>query len=256
MRILFVILSLFPLALDAKSVEVDVAIVLAVDRSRSMDAEEILLQRSGYIEALNSAIVLKAIADGDLGRIAMTYVEWSNAEDQQVIVPWTLIDGSTAAHEFSTQIKRSIIVSHQKTSISNSLAFSATLFEHSPFLAQRRVIDISGDGPNNSGGPVLAARDAVLARGITINGLPLMINGKVDQNTLPDLDKYFEYCVIGGLGSFVLPVFGWEQFPQSIQEKLAIEIAGITPETQIETFFNAGSYNCRIGQTRLPRIGR
>jgi hypothetical protein len=232
------------------------ALVIAVDTSNSMSFAELQAQRRGYAEALNGSMVLDAIAGGRVGRIAVTYVEWSDRSDQRVTIPWTLIDGPGTAHDFASRIGRNVRVSGHKTSLSRALEFSASLIAQNPFPAQRHVIDISGDGPNNSGGPVVAARDAVTMRGITINGLPLIIERAGERDAFEDLDEYFAECVIGGPQAFMLPVYGWEQFPEALELKLAIEIAGSTPPELSETVADAEAYNCMVGEQRLPRNGR
>jgi hypothetical protein len=136
----------------------------------------------------------------------------------------------------------------RETSISSGLVFAAGRFADSPFTAFRQVIDISGDGPNNDGIPVTIARDAVIAQGITINGLPLMIDTSDPVWHLSDLDAYYRECVIGGPGAFVLPVFGWEQFPDAVRRKLILEIAGLSPQFTTDGPIPAAAYDCLIGE--------
>jgi hypothetical protein len=211
-----------PAAESGSAVAVDLQLVIAVDVSRSMDDEEFQLQRAGYIEAVRHPDFLRAIASGNYRRIALTYVEWSSRLYQKVVVPWRLIDGRDAAEAFAAALGRQPFDIGRGTSISTAIDFSAALFDTSGFQSQRRTIDISGDGPNNYGRPVALARDAALARGIVINGLPILIR---PSPIVPDIVRYYSGCVIGGAGSFVLPVRHKEEFAESIRRKLVLEVA-------------------------------
>lgn len=206
---------------------VDVALVLAVDISLSMDQGEQLLQRDGYVEALRHPDLLRAIGNGLYQRIAITYVEWGSATDQQVILPWTLIEDAASAAEAAGDLEAMAISRSRSTAISTMLHLGRELHARQPSEAMRRVIDISGDGPNNDGGAVTAARDAVLADGITINGLPVMLRAMgFSPWTIPELDDYYADCVIGGPGSFILAVRDPADFKSAIRRKLILEIAG------------------------------
>jgi hypothetical protein len=239
------------LALPARAeTEVDLELVLAVDISRSMSAADLAIQRRGYAEALLSAEVLSAIRAGFLGRIAVTYVEWSGADRQRVLADWTLISSEADAAALAARISAETGGSLRRTSISEGLLFAARRFDSSPFRAPRRVIDISGDGPNNEGPPVTAARDAVLARGITVNGLPLMSGLAADPLWhIDNLDLYYRDCVIGGPGAFVVPVRGWDAFADAVRRKLVLEISGLAAAglrpAQAAT---AAAYDCLIGE--------
>jgi hypothetical protein len=202
------------------------ALILAVDVSSSMAPAEQSLQRSGYIEALRSPAVHKAIARGSLGRIAVAYVEWSGADEQTVLVPWTIIDGPDAAWSFAAELKRQPIRQGSMTSISGVIGFSTRLFADLMDKPARRVIDLSGDGPNNDGPKVRHARDHAVAAGITINGLPIRIPGMVSGWEFGDLDRYYADCVIGGAGAIMIPVREADQFPSVIRTKVLREIAG------------------------------
>src|SRR5262245_31282417 len=153
---------------------VDLELVLAVDVSLSMDLDEQRLQRDGYVAAFRDAEVQKAIQAGILGRIAVTYVEWAGPFSQQVVLPWTLIDSSSAAEKFAERLESQPISRMRMTSVSGGLTFAAGQFGNG-FTGTRRVIDISGDGPNNSGVPVTPVRDELVSRGIVINGLPIVL---------------------------------------------------------------------------------
>ena len=214
----------------AQETEVDLELVLAVDVSRSMDPGEQDLQKQGYMAALQHPEVLAAIRSGFLGRIAVTYVEWAGPASQATIAPWTLIDGEASAEAFTAGIADRPISYLHGTSISGALAFAAGLFDDNQFRATRQVIDVSGDGPNNMGAPVLAVRETVLAKGITINGLPIMIGGEsFGGYNIRELDIYYEDCVIGGPGAFLLTVQNIDRIAEAIRRKLVLEIAGAPP---------------------------
>jgi Protein of unknown function (DUF1194) len=232
------------------AVPVDVELVLAVDISYSMDPEEQALQREGYIAALTSVEFMQALKQGMHGKVAVTYFEWAGQSEQRVVVPWRLIEGPESADAFVGEIARAPMRRAARTSISGALLFGAYLFEGSGYRGVRRVIDISGDGTNNNGPLVALTRDDVLAKGITVNGLPIMLNranfGGVD---LPELDIYFEDCVIGGPGAFVVPIREREKFKEAIRTKLILEVAGRTPEPRIvPAAANAPRVSCTIGE--------
>jgi hypothetical protein len=204
--------------------EVDLELVLAVDVSFSMSPEEQSLQRSGYVAALRNPAVAAAIQAGPLGRIAVTFVEWGGVARQ--IVPWTLIDGQDAADRFAAQLDRQPISRLPFTSISRALAFGRTLLRTNEFVGERQVIDVSGDGPNNTEVPVAVARDRTVDEGIVINGLPIMLHGEhpSDRTYPTDLDTYYRNCVIGGGGAFMLTISSQDDFPSTILAKLLTEI--------------------------------
>lgn len=204
----------------------DLALVIAVDVSSSMEAEEQGLQRSGFAEAFRSSLVHEAIQNGAAGRIAVTYVEWSGAKDQVVLVPWTVIDGPEKARAFSSHLASKPVRQAGMTSISGVIDFSRSLFTDLGRISSRRVIDISGDGPNNDGRKVELARDEAIAEGITINGLPIMFGRASNSPEMEGLDMYYRECVIGGIGSFMIPLHDPEQFAMVIRTKIMREIAG------------------------------
>ncbi len=178
---------------------VDMELVLAIDVSESIDADEARVQRNGYINALRDPLVLAAIRSGRLGRIAVTYFEWSGAGRQWPVLGWSVIHDEASAQRIADALARAPIGSGRWTSISSALDYAAPLFAANDFEAERRVIDVSGDGFNNAGRPVTDARDAAIARGITINGLPVIHKPKnFSWPPMPYLDLYFRTCVIGG----------------------------------------------------------
>lgn len=206
---------------------VDVELVLAVDVSLSMSPAELEIQRHGYAAALTHDNVLKAIADGAYGKIAVTYVEWAGTTWQRVVVPWTVIANRDDAEKVVAQLNALPPDSARRTSISGALSFGSDLFAESGFQGTKRVIDVSGDGPNNQGAPVDLTRDEVVRQGITINGLPLMTRGGFSGAfDVENLDRYYSDCVIGGPGAFMIPVNDWTQFPEAIRRKLVLELAG------------------------------
>lgn len=219
--------SFGPGASPASAEPVDVQLVLAVDVSLSMSPEELEIQRHGYAAALTHESVLQAIADGVHGKIAVTYVEWAGTGWQRVVVPWTVIATRTDSEKVAGQLFAHTPNGARRTSISAGLQFGADLFAESTANGTRRVIDISGDGPNNQGAPVAGTRDAVVRQGITINGLPLMTrSGFTSVYDIDHLDDYYRDCVIGGPGAFMIPVNDWTQFPEAVRRKLLLELAG------------------------------
>jgi hypothetical protein len=217
-------------AAHAQNNQVDVELVLAVDISYSMDYDELALQREGYIAAIASEQFMDAVRRGPIGKIAVAYVEWAGAAEQQLIVPWHVIDGPASADAFLDTLRAAPIRRAYRTSISNALKFSAELFGTS-YKGLRRVIDVSGDGTNNQGELIVPTRDEIVRKGITINGLPIMLKTPLaSMIDLPDLDIYYQDCVIGGPGAFLVPVRERHQFADAIRNKLLLEIAGIGPQ--------------------------
>jgi Protein of unknown function (DUF1194) len=232
------------------AIPVDTELVLAVDVSYSMDPEEQQLQREGYIEALTSREFMQALRGGTHAKVAVTYFEWAGPFDQKIIVPWRMIDGPETADGVANDISRAPYRRASRTSISSALQFAKPLFDASGFNGIRRVIDVSGDGANNSGPPVTVVRDDVLSAGITINGLPIMLKR---PNTftmdIENLDVYYEDCVIGGPGAFIIPIHNREQFKEATRTKLVLEIAGREPERRvIPAQARSPRISCMIGE--------
>jgi len=216
------------------AIPVDTELVLAVDVSYSMDPEEQQLQREGYIAALTSREFMDALKGGVNGKVAVTYFEWAGPFDHKIIVPWRLIDGPDTADRVANEIARAPYRRASRTSISSALQFAKPLFDASGYNGIRRVIDVSGDGANNSGPLVVEVRDDVLNAGITINGLPIMVKRpNVFTLDIENLDIYYEDCVIGGPGAFIIPIHNKDQFKEAIRTKLVLEIAGYTPERRV-----------------------
>jgi hypothetical protein len=210
--------------------EVDLALVLAVDISGSMDPDEQKLQREGFVEAFRSPLVHKAIQDGMLGRVAVVYAEWAGSSVQHIVVPWTVIEAPEDALEFAERLAQIPVRRGPRTSVSGAIDFSVKLLTESNLEPVRQVIDISGDGVNNQGRSATAARDEALARGITINGLPLLLKRPSGSWDTADLDLYFRDCVIGGPGAFMIPVREQHQFAEAIRTKIIREIADHSAE--------------------------
>jgi hypothetical protein len=206
---------------------VDVLLVLAVDVSRSVDEDEARLQREGYRNAVSDPLVVEAIRGGMIGAIGIAYVEWAGAEYQRLVLPWTRIATTADAFAWATRLDEAPRASLSWTSISGALDFSGRVLAEAPFEATRRVVDVSGDGVNNSGGAVETARDRLLAEGVTINGLPIM-NDRPTFGRLPPvpLDEYFRESVVGGPGAFVIPAEDFQVFGHAVKRKLIREIAG------------------------------
>jgi hypothetical protein len=213
---------------------VDVELVLAVDVSYSMDMDELAIQREGYAQAIVSKEFLQALKTGPNGKISVTYFEWAASSDQKIIIPWRVIDGPETADAVANEIMKTPIRRASRTSISGAINFAMPLFDENPYRGLRRVIDISGDGPNNNGALVTGARDAAIGKGITINGLPIMVKEpSYSTMDIDNLDFYYEDCVIGGPGAFVVTIKDRDKFKEAIRTKLVLEVAGRTPERRV-----------------------
>jgi Protein of unknown function (DUF1194) len=232
------------------SMQVDAELVLAVDISYSMDPEEQALQREGYVFALTSPEFLNALKGGMHGRVAVSYVEWAGIAEQRLVVPWRLVDGEASASAFAAEITTAPYRRAYRTSIAGALRFSAPLFENNGFQGIRRIIDVSGDGTNNQGPLVTVVRDEVVAKGITINGLPIMLKRpNAATMDIENLDVYYEDCVIGGPGAFVVPIRDREKFKEATRTKLVLEIAGREPELRVvPAQARAPRISCTIGE--------
>lgn len=247
----------------AQDETVDVALVLAVDISLSMDGAEQRAQREGYIAALSDPAVMDAIARGRRGRIAVAYVEWGGPWTQRVVAPWTVVAGPEDAQKVIDDLRFADVATSRGTSISAALDFATGLLAEAP-PADRRVIDISGDGPNNMGGPVTQARDRALAAGVEVNGLPLMLGPPDLIFSVPDLDVYYQDCVVGGPLALVIPVLGVERFASAIRQKLIMEIAapGLLPHVapgappSADPSPAAAGTDCSIGEKLYERWRR
>lgn len=234
---------------QATPVEVDLELVLAVDTSYSMDLDELTVQRDGYVNAITSREVIRAIREGPIGRIAATYVEWAGETQQRVVVDWQIIEDEASAAMFADRLAEAPTQRSYRTSISAALDFVRPMFGSNGIESTRKVVDVSGDGPNNQGGPVHLARERLLNEGVTINGLPLMMKtpGAWSMD-LDDLDGYYRDCVVGGPGAFVIPVRGMEGFADAVRTKLILEISGIEPDAVIMPAQNPSRALCNVGE--------
>ena len=227
---------------------VDVELVLAVDVSYSMDADELALQREGYAAALASPEFLDALRLGPNGRIAVEHVEWAGENEQKIVVEWRIIDGPDSAKAFSEAVRAAPIRRIYRTSISGALLFAADQFALNGFRGLRKVVDVSGDGVHNQGPPV--AR-----RGFTVNGLPLLMKRSASSALdIPELDVYYEDCVIGGPGAFVIPVEKMEEFARAIRTKLVLEVAGVVSKPGPGFIQHASAEQPRISCTIGEKI--
>lgn len=215
--------------------QVDVELVLAVDVSGSMSRHELQIQREGYVAAFRSREVIDAVESGLIGAIAVTYVEWARDDLQRNVVPWMKIENAADAHAFANSLEAAPRGNMRYTSISGAIKTGMFMLDTNGFEGMRQVIDVSGDGPNNQGGLAPDARDEAIARGIIINGLPLMTdpwNFKYRGYEV-ELDAYYESCVIGGPGSFLIPVTHWGGFADAVRRKIMLEVAALPHEVDV-----------------------
>ncbi|WP_082733725.1 DUF1194 domain-containing protein [Polycladidibacter hongkongensis] len=227
---------------------VDVELILAVDISQSMDPDEQRIQREGYVAALTSDAFIDTIEFGPSGRIAAMYYEWGGENEQFIVADWQIISDRASAIEFANRIAESPLRKVQRTSLSASIDFARAQFQSNSYKGLRQVLDVSGDGPNNQGRKVVDARDEAVSAGVIINGLPLMLK---DQNlawqSILKLDDYYNDCVIGGAGSFAIPVRDKNSFKDAIQIKLIMEVAGIKKQlNNLHTAKQRKPVNCAI----------
>jgi hypothetical protein len=227
--------------------QVDLALVLAVDTSGSMDPDELELQRQGYVEAFRSTMLHSAIHNGILGQIAVIYFEWSGPTSQWIVVPWTLVATPEQATAFAERLEdrpsyRSSALGG--TSISGAIDFSLYLLTTIPVSAMRQVIDISGDGINDHGRSVTQARDEAVSRGVTINGLPIRLDRSEEALGVSSLEEHYRDCVIGGPGAFIVPVRDRHELIGAIRTKIVREIASGPSQPLIRTVQAEVQWKC------------
>ena len=229
---LALVLVLQPAARAAESV--DLLLVLASDVSRSVDTVKFQLQRDGYAAAFSNSRVLDAIQSGKNGRIAVCFVEWSGSLSQKVVIDWTLIKDAETGRQFGDRLVEAPRSFAERTSISAGIDFSVLQLDRAAYQSTRRAIDVSGDGTNNSGRDVRAARDEAVAKDITINGLVILSERPLSWN--PDhthppggLANYYRDNVIGGPGAFVMVAEDFKSFGNALINKLIAEIALVSP---------------------------
>lgn len=227
--VLACLLAMPSVAGPARAEKVDLELILAVDISGSIDHAEAVLQRQGYLRALVDPRIIKIITSGERQKIAVTYMEWAGAHHQQVIADWAVIRDLASAKAFAASIAKTPIATERWTSISSAIDFALKHFKTNPHQGTRRVIDISGDGKNNSGDYLRPARDRAVKAGVVINGLPIMNDRPNPWGMVPpkDLDRYYYDNVIGGPGSFIVVARGFKSFGDAVKAKLAREIAGL-----------------------------
>jgi hypothetical protein len=252
-RVLLLVVMLCAAATVRAEEAVDLELVLAVDVSGSIDTTEAMLQRDGYVAALSSDEVIAAVTAGPLGRIALAYVEWAGLGTARTVVDWRVIDGPAAAVAFVAALEGQWPHTGRRTSISGVIEHALPMFEGNGFAGTRRIIDISGDGPNNNGMPILTARARAAELGVGINGVVILNNdpGPLNFPVLEDLDIYFEECVIAGQGAFVLAADGFADFGRAIRRKLVLEIADLAPRRGPLRY--ARGYDCLIGERQLQQ---
>ncbi|MDX8480398.1 DUF1194 domain-containing protein [Mesorhizobium sp. VK24D] len=245
-----------PIAADSlRKPGVDLELVLAVDVSSSMNLAEQHVQRDGYVSAFRHPDLGRAIASGTRGAIAVSYLEWAGPGYQRVVLPWTIVGSAEDAKRFADALSTKPIVAEAGTSISGGLLAAAGLLAHGQATGERRVIDISGDGPNNAGLPVGPIREMLTGLGVTINGLPVSLphdgsNGF--QSFAPRyLASYYENCVIGGPGAFVIGIDDLAMFEAAIRRKLLLEIAGLPARPRVVSYTQPSSpaFDCSMPGT-------
>ncbi len=250
----FLLFALPAAAQDKK--EVDLALAMAIDISGSIDPDEAHLQREGYVQAFRDPIIVKAILGGANGRIAVAYFEWSDSWMQKLLIDWTLLDSEATIAAFATRLEKAPISIARRTSISGAIRYAIPLFGRSPYDAERKVLDISGDGSNNDGGLVTDMRHEALKDRIIINGLPIM-NDRPNPFGFPsedDLDRYYLHCVTGGPRSFVEVARNFEDFPRAVRKKLLQEVADVGPRPDFDTGELGGLRDgVQLAQSGRPR---
>jgi len=205
--------------------QVDLKLVLATDVSGSIDNDELKLEREGTADAFLDPNVIKAIQGGALGRIAVSMIDFSSPEYDKVVIDWHIIRDAASAAAFAGIIRELPRTPGRRTSVSSALELGSLLLEASDkdIVATRRVIDVSGDGPNNDGNPMTEVHEKTIAQNIVVNGLPVM--DESGNGYFPNLDKYYQACVAGGRGSFVVVVHNFQDFGAAMRRKLILEIS-------------------------------
>ena len=229
LAVLLAAAALRPAAAFAEE-DVDLLLVLAADVSRSVDAAKFQLQREGYAAAISDPRVLETIRSGGIGRIGLTFLEWSGVGAQHVVIDWTTVGDTATAKDFGDRLLEAPRSFADRTSISGAIEFAMNVLAQAPYRSNRRTIDISGDGTNNAGRDVSELRDEAVAKGITINGLVILSENPMAWN--PDhtnppggLDNYYRKNVTGGPGAFVMVAKDFNSFGEAIINKMIAEVA-------------------------------
>jgi hypothetical protein len=233
---LFALLLVTASAVAQDKKEVDLALALAIDISGSIDPDEARLQRQGYVMAFRDPVIVRAILSGPNGRISVAYFEWSDSYLQKLLIDWTLLDSEASIAAFANRLEAEPISVARRTSISGAMHYAVQLFARSPYEADQKALDISGDGSNNDGALVTDARTEALQHRIAINGLPIM-NDRPNPFGFPaeaDLDQYYLHCVTGGPHSFVEVAHNFDDFPRAVRKKLLQEVADRGPRSDAD----------------------
>jgi len=230
--------------------QVDLELVIATDVSYSVDDMEARMQREGAVTAFRSPEVVEAIKAGSLGKIAVAYIDFSNANASRVVVDWQVVHDKASADAFADAIAVARKTDGVQTSISSGIDLAARMIDDNDYEGMKKVIDVSGDGPNNEGRRVDHVRDEVVAKGIIINGLPIVTEAdKFDVYYLPDLDKYYAGCVIGGPGAFIQVANGFADLARALRRKLVLEISDASKPQRDSMFVKVAA-----GQRPMGRI--
>lgn len=209
-------------------IEVDLELVLLADATGSIDEDEIRFQRQGYAEAIADPAVLRAIGNGLLGKIAVTYIEWADASSQQIVADWTVIDGPDSARTFADAILAPPRLAYGRNAIGAALLFGKSQIDGNAYSGLRKVIDLSADSANNWNGPsIFEARQQIVDAGMTINGLAVLCRSCSGQPISYDLEQAFKDTIIGGPGAFVVTAENAQEFAQAVRRKLVLEITGL-----------------------------
>jgi len=246
------LLALCSSAPAAQQTQVDLKLVLAVDVSGSIDNEEFQTEREGTAAAFADPEVVKAIQGGSLGRIAVTMLDFSSPQFDKVVIDWTIIKDRASALAFANTIRDTPRTPGRRTSVSSALELGSLLLEASEkdIVATRKVIDVTGDGPNNDGNPMTDVHDKVIAQGIVVNGLPVMDD--MANGYYPDLDKYYAGCVTGGRGAFVVVVKSYKDYAAAMRHKLILEIS--QNENQIKQALGKTPQNSLLRKVAAPLV--
>lgn len=211
--------------------EVDLELVLLADATGSIDEDEIRFQRQGYDEAIADPAVLRAIGNGLLGKIAVSYIEWADASSQQVVAGWTVIDGPESARAFADAILAPPRLAYGRNAIGAALLFGKAQIDGNAFSGLPKVIDLSADSANNWNGPsIFEARQQIVDAGMTINGLAVLCRSCSGQPVSYDLEQAFKDTIIGGPGAFVVTAENAQEFANAVRRKLVLEISGHDPQ--------------------------
>jgi hypothetical protein len=238
-------------AQPAEAIEqVDLELVITTDVSYSVDDMEARMQREGAVTAFRSKEVVEALKSGSLGKIAVAYIDFSNANASRIVVDWRVVHDQASAEAFADAIAVARKTDGVQTSIASGIELAARMIEDNDYEGMKKVIDVSGDGPNNEGRRVDQVRDEVIAKGFIINGLPIVTEAdKFDVYYLPDLDKYYAGCVIGGPGAFIQVANGFADLARALRRKLVLEISDAAKPTRDPLFVKAAA-----GQRSSGRI--